>query len=44
MSDHILHTSIIHKSLEHKDIKTTKIYKYILNRGGQGVRSPADTI
>ena len=24
----------------HKDVKTTMIYTHVLNRGGQGVRSP----
>jgi hypothetical protein len=43
MSDHILHTSIIHKSLEYKDLKTTMIYKHVLNRVGQNVLSPANT-
>jgi hypothetical protein len=26
----------------HKDVKTTMIYKRVLNRGPLGVRSPAD--
>ena len=28
----------------HKDVKTTMIYTHVLNRGGQGVRSPADIL
>lgn len=28
----------------HKDVKTTMIYTHVLNRGGQGVRSPADML
>ncbi|MCR4440463.1 MAG: integron integrase, partial [candidate division KSB1 bacterium] len=30
--------------LEHKDVKTAMIYTHVLNRGGKGVRSPADTL
>ena len=26
----------------HKDVRTTMIYTHVLNRGGRGVRSPAD--
>ena len=26
----------------HKDVRTTMVYTHVLNRGGQGVRSPAD--
>jgi site-specific recombinase XerD len=28
--------------LGHKDVSTTMIYTYVLNKGGHGVRSPAD--
>jgi site-specific recombinase XerD len=28
----------------HKDVKSTTIYTHVLNRGGKGVRSPADIL
>ena len=28
----------------HKDVKTTMIYTHVLNRGGKGVKSPADSL
>ena len=28
--------------LGHQDVHTTMIYSHVLNRGGRGVRSPAD--
>jgi hypothetical protein len=28
----------------HKDVSTTMIYTYVLNRGGRAVQSPGDTL
>jgi len=30
--------------LGHKDVRTTMIYTHVLNRGGRGVKSPADNL
>jgi site-specific recombinase XerD len=32
----------IQELLGHKDVSTTMIYTYVLNKGGHGVRSPVD--
>jgi site-specific recombinase XerD len=32
----------IQELLGYKDVKTTMIYTYVVNRGGKGVRSPLD--
>jgi hypothetical protein len=36
--------SAVQKPFGHKDVSTTMICTHVLNRGGKGVRSPADLL
>jgi integrase len=42
MSGHDIRT--VQELLGHKSVKTTMIYTHVLNRGGQGVSSPLDSL
>ncbi len=34
----------VQELLGHRNVRTTMIYTHVLNRGGLGVRSPADSL
>ena len=34
----------VQELLGHADVRTTMIYAHVLNKGGRGVRSPADVL
>ena len=41
---HLFGIRTFQELLGHSDVRTTMIYTHVLNRGGRGVRSPADQL